>query len=156
MILLLIILHVPWGAVQNITYTMLIWIPFPPLSPSGTNMLDSQSPLSSTVIDLALQKIFCVFPITCKKNRYAHLQKSLKMRHMFFYIVDNHVISKMIFISKTYGNQCLSPLMLWIRISIRAKCTTLCDKVCQWLATGWYFFPDTPVSSTNKIDRHDI
>jgi hypothetical protein len=26
-------------------------------------------------------------------------------------------------------NQCLSPLMLWIRISIRARCTTLCDKV---------------------------
>ena len=28
-------------------------------------------------------------------------------------------------------NQCLSPLMLWVRISIRARCTTLCDKVCQ-------------------------
>jgi hypothetical protein len=23
--------------------------------------------------------------------------------------------------------------MLWVRISIRARCTTLCDKVCQWL-----------------------
>jgi len=31
-------------------------------------------------------------------------------------------------------NQCLSPLMLWVRISIRARCTTLCDKACQWLA----------------------
>jgi hypothetical protein len=30
-------------------------------------------------------------------------------------------------------NQCLSPLMLWVRISIRERCTTLCDKVCQWL-----------------------
>jgi len=27
-------------------------------------------------------------------------------------------------------NQCLSPLMLWVRISIRARLTTLCDKVC--------------------------
>ena len=45
-----------------------------PLSPPGTSMLDSQSPLSSTVIDVALQKIFCVFPITCNKNRYAHLK----------------------------------------------------------------------------------
>jgi hypothetical protein len=27
--------------------------------------------------------------------------------------------------------------------------TTLCDKVCQWLAAGWWF-------STNKTDRHDI
>jgi hypothetical protein len=34
--------------------------------------------------------------------------------------------------------------------------TTLCDKVCQWLATGRWFSPGTPVSSTNKIDLHDI
>jgi hypothetical protein len=61
--------------------------------------------------------------------------------------------------SWTYGswiysyicNQCLSPLMLWVRISIRAKCTTLCDKVCQWLATGRLFSPGPPVSSTNKF-----
>jgi hypothetical protein len=33
-------------------------------------------------------------------------------------------------------NQCLSPLKLWVQISIRARCTTLCDKICQWLATG--------------------
>ena len=53
-------------------------------------------------------------------------------------------------------NQCLSPLMLWVRISIRARCTTLCDKVWQWLTTGWWFSPGPPVSSTKKIDRHDI
>jgi hypothetical protein len=34
--------------------------------------------------------------------------------------------------------------------------TTLCDKVCQWLVTGRWFSPGTPVSSTNKTDRHDI
>jgi hypothetical protein len=34
--------------------------------------------------------------------------------------------------------------------------TTLCDKVCQWLATGRWFSLDTPVSSTNKTDSHDI
>jgi hypothetical protein len=34
--------------------------------------------------------------------------------------------------------------------------TTLCDKVCQWLATGRWFSSDTPVSSTNKTDCHDI
>jgi hypothetical protein len=32
-------------------------------------------------------------------------------------------------------NQCLLPLMLWVRISTRTKCTTLYDKVCQWLGT---------------------
>ena len=34
--------------------------------------------------------------------------------------------------------------------------TTLCDKVCYWLVTGQWFSPGTPVSSTNKTDRHDI
>jgi len=29
----------------------------------------------------------------------------------------------------------------------------LCDKVCQWLATGRWFIPD---SSTNKTDHHTI
>ena len=33
---------------------------------------------------------------------------------------------------------------------------TLCDKVCQCLATGQWFSPGTPVSFTNKTDRHDI
>ena len=34
--------------------------------------------------------------------------------------------------------------------------TTLCNKVSQWLAAGWWFSPGTPVSSANKTDRHDI
>jgi hypothetical protein len=34
--------------------------------------------------------------------------------------------------------------------------TTLCDKVCQWLAAGRWFSPCTPVSPTNKTDLHDI
>ena len=52
-------------------------------------------------------------------------------------------------------NQCLSPLTLWVRTLLRRGVldTTLCDKVCQWLATGQWF---SPVSSTNRTDRHDI
>ena len=53
-------------------------------------------------------------------------------------------------------NHCLSPLILWVRILIRVRCTTLWDKVCQWLATGRWFSPGTPVSSTNKTDHHVI
>jgi hypothetical protein len=53
-------------------------------------------------------------------------------------------------------NQCLSPQMLWVRISIRTRCTTLCDKVSQRLVTGRWFSPGPRVSSTNKTDRHDI
>jgi hypothetical protein len=34
--------------------------------------------------------------------------------------------------------------------------TTLCDKVCQRLATDLWLSPGTPISSTNKTDRHDI
>jgi hypothetical protein len=34
--------------------------------------------------------------------------------------------------------------------------TTLCDKVGQWLATGWRFFPSAPVCSTNNTDHNDI
>jgi hypothetical protein len=53
-------------------------------------------------------------------------------------------------------NQCLSPLMLWVRISIMARCTSLCDKVCQWPPTGRWFSPGPPVSFVNKTDCHDI
>jgi hypothetical protein len=31
--------------------------------------------------------------------------------------------------------------------------TTLCDEVCEGLATGWWF---SPASSTNKTDCHNI
>ena len=52
-------------------------------------------------------------------------------------------------------NRCLIPLMFWVWIPLRASFTTLCDKVCQWLATGRWFSPGTSVSSTNKTDSHD-
>ena len=55
-------------------------------------------------------------------------------------------------------NPCLSPLTLWVRIPIRRGVldTTLCDKVCQWLTTGRWISPGTPISSTNKTGRQDI
>jgi hypothetical protein len=34
--------------------------------------------------------------------------------------------------------------------------TTLCDKVCQRFAADLWFSQSTPLSSTNKTDRHDI
>jgi len=34
--------------------------------------------------------------------------------------------------------------------------TTLCDNVCQWLATYPWFSLGTPASCTNTIDNHDI
>jgi hypothetical protein len=55
-------------------------------------------------------------------------------------------------------NQCLSPLTLLVRTPFRRGVidTTLCDKVCQWFATGRWISPDTPVSSTNKIESIPI
>ena len=56
-------------------------------------------------------------------------------------------------------NQCLSPLKLWVlRTPLRRGVldTTLCDKVCQWLAAGRWFSPGTQVSSTNKTDCHNL
>jgi len=52
-------------------------------------------------------------------------------------INENYVKKKFV---RSYGswiynylcNQCLLPLMLWVWFSIRTRCTTLCDKVCQW------------------------
>ena len=55
-------------------------------------------------------------------------------------------------------NQCLSVLTLWVWIPFKwgVLNTTLCDQVCHGLAKGRWFSLGTPVSSTNKTDRHDI
>ena len=52
-------------------------------------------------------------------------------------------------------NRCLSPLMLWVRLPLRAMSTTLWDKVCQWLAAGRWFPPGSD-SSTNKLTTATI
>ena len=54
-------------------------------------------------------------------------------------------------------NHHLSPLKLWDQIPLRQTVldTTLCDKVCQWLATGQWFSSGL-VSFNNKTDRHKI
>jgi hypothetical protein len=46
----------------------------------------------------------------------------------------------------------------WYRItSVKTAETILCDKDCQWLATGQCFLRvHCAVSSNNKTDRHDI
>ena len=53
-------------------------------------------------------------------------------------------------------NQCLSLLTLWVRLTPRRGVldTTLCDKVCQWLAAERWFSPGALVSFMNKTDHH--
>ena len=53
-------------------------------------------------------------------------------------------------------NRYLSQLILFVCIPLRARCSTLCDKVWQWRAAGPWFSPCTLVSSTYKTDHHDI
>ena len=54
----------------------------------------------------------------------------------------------------------LSPLiciyLMWVRIPLKARYTTSCDKVCQRLAAGRWFSPGSLVPYTNKTDCHDI
>ena len=59
-------------------------------------------------------------------------------------------INMVAFIRHVFGT-----LMLWVRISLMRGVldTTLCDKVCQWLAEGQWFSPSAPVSFTNKTDN---
>ena len=58
-------------------------------------------------------------------------------------------------IYKYVCNQCLSPLKLWVCIPLRhGKVNSI--QYYQCLVAGLWFSPDTPVSSTNKIDCHDI
>jgi hypothetical protein len=52
-------------------------------------------------------------------------------------------------------NQFPSPLKLCVRITLITTCT-IYNIICQWFATGMWFSPSTPVSSTNKTDLHDI
>ena len=47
-------------------------------------------------------------------------------------------------------------MLVRIPLKLDVLNTTLCDKVCQWLAAGRWFSPGTPVSSNNKTDCHDI
>jgi hypothetical protein len=49
-----------------------------------------------------------------------------------------------------------SSLKLGIPLRRGVLDTTLCDKVCQWLATGRLFSLDIPVSITNKTDHHGM
>ena len=74
---------------------------------------------------------------------------------LFLYSNVGHRGRDRMVVGFTICNQCLLPLMFWIRILMRARCTTLRDKVCQWLVTGRWFSLGPPVSSTNKTDRYN-
>jgi hypothetical protein len=94
------------------------------------------------------------------------IPKQSKMRWCYVISVIFYLITKVPSWSWSHGswiynylyNQCLSPLTLWVLTPVRPGVldTILCGKVGQCLATGMRFSPGNRVSSTNKIDHHDI
>ena len=120
------------------------------------------------VFKMCLPTIVRMF-ITKNISRSSEVSNGLFWVKLFLYYICIHFLYTFLYLilqlgpsrSWSYGswiynylcNQCLPPLMLWVRISIRARCTTLCDKVCQRLATGRLF---SPGFSTNNTSHHDI
>ena len=94
---------------------------------------------------------------TCTYQGFNNVETCTIVRSLYLSIIK--ILTVMVMIVWYFlCNQCLSPLKLWVPTRTW-RCeldTTLCDKVWQWLATGRWFSPGTPVSSTNKTDHHDI
>ena len=86
----------------------------------------------------------CLYDILVGQNSVNITNNTFWLQHQRMW--GRHVHDRMVvgFTTTRLCIQCLSPLMLWVRISIRMRYATLCDKVCP------------PVSSINKSDRHDI
>ena len=50
----------------------------------------------------------------------------------------------------------ISQLKLWVRTRLKRGILDTSETVWHLLATGWWFSPGIPVSSTNKTDRQNI
>ena len=95
---------------------------------------------------------------TSKKKKFKNIFSTYKKHKTLYLMRLSWLWSYGNLIYNYLCNQCLSPLMLWVRTSLRRGILniTLCDKVCQWLAAGRWFSPGTPVSFPNKTNCHDI
>ena len=91
------------------------------------------------------------------KKSYNNMVSQLIYNHFFFFYSTMHYLPFSILIwgpswPWSYGswiynyqcNRCLSSHMLWVRLPLRVRCTTLFDKVCQWLVAGRWFSPGPP------------
>jgi hypothetical protein len=88
------------------------------------------------------------------RKTYIHIQARTWISNIIYWGRHGHDRMVVGFTTTYLVNQCLSPLKLWVRIPLmRGILDTLCDKVCQWLATDQWF---SLVSSTSKTDIHDI
>ena len=111
----------------------------------------------------ALEKV-CIFSLNFNSLMYCFLMKFIytcKTSQTVYGMLKGNVSLRKEGLSWSWSynswiynylwNQCLSPQKLWVWILLKRGVldTTLCDKVCQWLAA-------VQVSSTNKTDHQDI
>ena len=81
-------------------------------------------------------------------QKYINLQTFIKHKNVI------HILTHNVQLYGTNSNSGAFVVVITLRRGVLD--TTLCDKVCQWLATDRWFSPGTTVSSTNKAVRHDI
>ena len=81
----------------------------------------------------------------CNSDEKTHKQYNVVV---FSIVVNENNIISILLCQYHLKYLCVEPIII--------ICCSLCDQVCQWLATGQWFSPGTPVSSTNKTDRHNI
>jgi hypothetical protein len=108
-------------------------------------------------------------------NRQNWLKKTFAQKNLNFSVLVDHIYLSWaehehhiylymgttwswLYGSRIYNYLCNQCLTLCTRIPLRRGVldTTLCDKVCQWFTAGRWFFLGSPVSFTNKTDRHEI
>jgi hypothetical protein len=90
-----------------------------------------------------------------KKKRQTTIYKTLHRKLSFHTRIRGRDRHRMV--DRIYNylrTQCLSSLMLWVRIPLRRGVldTALCYQVCQWLSTGRWLFPGNPDSSNIKTE----
>jgi hypothetical protein len=91
--------------------------------------------------------------LTVKNNeKIIRFTDDLLVVHLIFTHYDIHYKTTTCVISAYHHSSCEVEPCSWQGVLD----ATLCDQVCQLLATGRWFSPDTPVSSTNKTDCHNI
>ena len=101
--------------------------------------------------------MFNIYVQTFAYLSHYHLIHTHIYIYIYIYIHRGRRDSMVVGFTTTYAISAYH-LKLWVRIPLRQGVldTTLFDKVCKWLATGWWFSPGTLISSINKADRHNI
>ena len=115
------------------------------------------TPVYTRVFDRSISTIPYV-----SRNSEGQMESVQPIKYMRFILIFNKYSYYVCCDSRIVRcDQYLSPLMLWVWISIRVRCKALCNKVCQWLATGrWVFsgysrFPP-PIKKTDNYDITEI